>query len=85
MSKKPETIIIIDDRLWRSIARDTYSAATLLALTMTGRVLGIAALSWIGGFLWLLFILYVARNIADDSRKTLAEAQEYLDKLEEPQ
>ncbi len=82
MSKEQETIVIIDDRLWRSIVRDTYSAATLLALTMTGRVLDIAALSWIGGLLWVLFIFSAAQRIFNNNRRTLAEAQEYLEQLE---
>lgn len=82
MSKEQETIVIIDDRLWRSIARDTYSAATLLALTMTGRVLGIAALSWIGGLLWVVFIFSAAQRIFNNNRRTLAEAQECLEQLE---
>jgi len=83
MSNDTETIVIVDDRLWRSIVRDTYSAAILLALTMIGRVLDIAVLSWIGGLFWVVFIFSAAQRIFNNNRRTLAEAKDYIEELEE--
>lgn len=59
---------------------------TLILLDHDGleiaRVLGIAALSWIGGLLWVVFIFSAAQRIFNNNRRTLAEAQECLEQLE---
>lgn len=78
-------IIVSDDRLWKSIARDTYSFVTLLSMVGIGWLIDSAALQWIGGMMWILFTLARVSKAATDRRMTISEAREYLDKLESSQ
>ncbi|NOX41188.1 MAG: hypothetical protein GXP05_11960 [Alphaproteobacteria bacterium] len=74
-------LVIVDDRLWRSIARDTYTYGLLLALTGIGYVLGISALTWIRGIIWMIAIVSKVSGL-HKGHVTISEAREYLDKLE---
>lgn len=83
MADDNKRIIISDDRLWKSIARDTYSGAVLLALVLLGWWIGSAALQWIGGIVWILFLFGRAANTLQKYRFTITEARDELDRLEQ--
>lgn len=83
MADDNKRIIISDDRLWKSIARDTYSGAVLLALVLLGWWIGSAALQWIGGIVWILFLFGRAANTFQKYRFTITEARDELDRLEQ--
>lgn len=80
--EKPRTIVIIDDRLWRSVAKDTYTFGLLTAVTAVGYFLGISALSWIGGLMWIVAIIARSSQQMKNAEMTIHEAREFLDKLE---
>ncbi len=80
---KPKTVVIVDDRLWRSVARDSYTFGLLAALTAVGYVLGISALSWIGGLLWMIVIISWAARLEKSNRMTIAKARALLEQMEE--
>ena len=82
MTDTEKTITIVDDRMWRSVARATYSYGMLLALTGVGYVLGITALTWIGGLLWILLIFLRAQKSDTSDRLTIEQARRKLDEMD---
>ena len=80
--EKPKTIVIVDDRLWRSVARDTYTFGLLTAVTAVGYFLDISALSWIGGLMWIVVIIARSDQRVRNSTMTIKEARKLLDQLE---
>jgi uncharacterized membrane protein YiaA len=79
---KTEIIVLADDRLWKSVARDTWTAIVLGGLTMLGWWAGSTALQWIGGFFAVLFIMGRVTAMTVKSRYTIAEARAKLDEYE---
>lgn len=77
-----KTIIIRDDRMWKSIIQDVISAGSLLALVGVGLWLESSALQWIGGIIWMLWLVGWLVSLEKGSKKTIKEAREYLDGLE---
>lgn len=81
MSNDKKFIIIKDDRLWKSISRDTYSIGALLLAVGLGVVLDSTALQWIAGIAWILVIIGKASG---EIKKvvTIKEARALLDAWE---
>jgi hypothetical protein len=79
---KIEIIVLADDRLWKSVARDAWTAIVLGGLTMLGWWVGSTALQWIGGLFAVLFMISRVTATTVKSRYTLAEARAKLDELE---
>ena len=75
-------IILRDDRFWKSVASDTYSAAILVSVTLLGWSVGSSALQWIGGLFAILFMAARATSNAAKSRYTIEQARAELDRLE---
>ena len=80
MSDEREYILVVDDRLWKSVSRDIVSIVTLFAMVGVGYVLGSVALQWIGGLIWILWI--IARVDAQRKKMTISQARKRLDELE---
>jgi hypothetical protein len=76
-------IVIVDDRIWKSVASDTWTATVLGGLTMLGWWVGSGALQWIGGAMAILWIFGRAcLKMGADNKKTISEARRLLDDLE---
>ena len=82
MSDDAKHIIINDDRLLKSIIRDTYTFAGLLACVGIGVWVSSTALQWTGGIMWVLAVISIAYRKANSNRKTIKDAKAYLDELE---
>lgn len=85
--KQPEHkfIILRDDRFWKSVASDTYSAVILASLTLLGWSVGSSALQWIGGILGIFYIFAIASKNIRESRYTIEQARDELCRLEKEQ
>lgn len=84
MAEKVTTIIILHETLWQSVVRDTYTFGALAAVVGLGVYLESAALQWIGGIIWMMWLLSRAARLAGDksSRLTVEEARRKLDDIE---
>jgi hypothetical protein len=83
MSEK-RFFVVIDDRLWKSAARDLISCCSLLVAVAVGVVVDSSALQWIGGLMWVLwFFARTSRDVKNKTYGTIAEARAALDELEE--
>lgn len=74
--------ILVDDRMWRSIARDLFSIAVFLAMVGIGWLAGSAALQWVGAILWFLLIFQRTDRQRKSQTMTIAKARQFLDNLE---
>lgn len=77
----PIKLVIIDDRLPLSIARDLVSIGTLTAAVGLGVWLDSVALQWIAGILWILIVIGKGLKLKED-KYTIAQARTKLDELE---
>lgn len=76
---KTHTIVIADDRLWKSVISDIVTFAMILAVIGIGVVLDSSAMQWTGAL--MLWCIAIGRAFGHKN-KTIAEAREYLDNLE---
>lgn len=73
-------VIVLRETLRESIISDTYSLLIAFAMIVPGYLLGINALQWAGAVAF--FITLLAMGFNSKTKMTIAEAREYLDKLE---
>lgn len=81
MSKSPE-LIVIHETIAKSWMKDASTLALFLALIGIGVFLQSSAMQWIGAIIGFVTILVTASGLKAKSRKTIAEARQYLDELE---
>lgn len=82
MSGESKLVIIVDDRLWRSVGRDVVSIGGLIVAVGIGVLIDSSALQWIAGLGWVAAIL--GRVMGSASNKyTISAAREKLDELEQ--
>lgn len=79
--KKTKFIVICDERLWKSMATDAVSTVSLISSVLVGVYIGSDALQWIGGIIWILWILARLGNV-NSGHMTIDEARKKLDELE---
>lgn len=82
MKLKPDMVVIIDDRLWKSIASDAVSTFILLATVGLGWFLDSTALQWIAGIIWFLGMIGKLEGRKKQGKMTISEARDFLNKLE---
>ena len=75
-------VVLVDDRLWKSVGRDVVSMVTLVAMVGVGVLLQSSALQWVGAIIWFLWIIGKAASVDKKHKMTIAQAREFLDKLE---
>lgn len=73
-------VIVIRETLRESIISDTYSLMIAFGMMLPGYLLDIAALQWLGAVMFIITLLAMGFN--SKTKMTIAEAREYLDKLE---
>lgn len=83
MADRTKTIVLVDDRFWKSFFRDIWTAVVLCGLTMLGWWVGSPALQWIGGFFAVLFIVGRAVTIGIKNQFTISEARAELERIAE--
>lgn len=74
-------VIVIRETLRESIVSDTYTYLIAIGMMLPGYLLDIAALQWIGAVMFIITLLSMSIN--SKTKMTIAEARDYLDKLEE--
>lgn len=74
-------VIVIRETWQESIINDTYTYLIAIGMMLPGYLLDIAALQWIGAVMFIITLLSMSIN--SKTKMTIAEAREYLDKLEE--
>jgi hypothetical protein len=74
-------VIVIRETLRESIISDTYSLMIAFGMMLPGYLLDINALQWLGAVMFIITLLAMGFN--SKTKLTIAEAREYLDKLEE--
>lgn len=80
MTEKTKVIVIRET--WKeSIISDTYSYLIAIGMMLPGYLLDINALQWLGAVMFIITLLAMGAN--SKVKMTIAEAREYLDKLEE--
>ncbi len=77
-----DKIIVIKEPLFQSIARDTYSFTTLLAMVGIGIWLNSGVLQFIGGVTFIWFSYVKAINLRGKFSCTIDEARAKLDEWE---
>lgn len=81
MKEEKELIVIVDQRMWQSIASDAVSFGLLALAMFVGVALNSAALQWVGGIVWILHLFGMgARKL--NTRLTIEQARAKLDELE---
>ncbi|PCJ24128.1 MAG: hypothetical protein COA96_10305 [SAR86 cluster bacterium] len=78
---KTKIIVIVDDRLWKSIARDIGTLTMGVAFMSIGSVLDNNSMEVAGFIAWALFLL---SKVSESKTKTVKEARAILDEMEEP-
>ena len=73
-------IVIVDDRLWKSIVRDAVTLAVGLVLMGVGSMMNNGAMEVAGFIVWARYLLSKARRASPC--KTLTEARDRLDALD---
>lgn len=81
MSKSPE-VVIIHETIAKSWLRDLSTFTLLAALIGLGVLLDSAAMQWIGAIIGFITIVARAVGAHKSSRKTIAQARQFLDELE---
>jgi len=76
---KPE-IIILNETLGKSIAKNAASFCTIVAIIGVGVVLDSAAMQWLGALIWMLWLL--AKASMRGNTLTIEEARRRLDEIE---
>lgn len=80
MTEKTKVIVIRET--WKeSIISDTYSYLIAISMMVPGYLLDINALQWLGAVMFIITLLAMGAN--SKVKMTVAEARDYLDKLEE--
>ena len=73
-------VIVIRETLRESIISDTYSLMIAFGMMLPGYLLDINALQWLGAVMFIITLPAMGFN--SKTKMTIAEAREYLDKLE---
>jgi uncharacterized membrane protein YdjX (TVP38/TMEM64 family) len=81
MADKP-IIVVVDDTLWKSIARDAVTFLTLAALTLFGWWIGSVALEWVGVMFAALFLFGRQYNSFENRQYTPEQARAEIDRIE---
>lgn len=79
--KNETTIVLIDDRLSLSAARDAFSFGTLVAMIAVGWLLDSSAMQWVGAIVWFMWLIGRATSLAKVSRCTPEQARERIDAI----
>lgn len=82
MDEDKKFIIVVDDRLWKSIGRDVFTFGSLLAVVCLGILLNSAVLQWICGIIWAVAVLSKVFSETKKNKFTISEARAELDRLE---
>ena len=82
MTKSPE-VVIIHETIAKSWLRDLSTFTLFVALIGLGVLLGSAAMQWIGAIIGFITIVIRASGTHKSSRKTIAQARQFLDELED--
>ena len=77
-----KNVIVIHETVAKSWARDASTLALFVALIGIGVFLESTAMQWIGAIVGFVAIVGRASKTHNDARMTIAEAREFLDKLE---
>ena len=81
MADSREVIVVVKN--WPdTILHDLASVATFVVMIGTGVYLESTAMQWIGGLMWLLWVVSFASIVAKKGRMTIAQARKRLDELE---
>lgn len=75
-------VIFIHETLPKSLARDALSVTMLALMVAPGYLLGIPAMEWIGGLLFLFWVISVVTATQDRARMTTDEARGRLDQID---
>lgn len=82
MSEQENVFLSIkDDRLWKSIAADAFTAISLTVCVFVGWLLDSQALQWFGAVIWILTFMSMMSNLSKP-RMTIEQARKELDRLE---
>jgi hypothetical protein len=81
MADKP-IIVVVDDTLWKSIARDAMSFMVLTGFVMLGWWVDSAPLQWLGGCFWLLFIINRVFQLHTKHQYSPEQARAEIDRIE---
>jgi len=82
MTSKPR-IIIVHETLAESIAKDAVSTIALLASIAVGVWISSAALQWMAGVIWVLWIISKSMSVGSkDNWLTVEQARKRLDEIE---
>lgn len=80
MEKEP-MIIVVDDRLSKSVGRDLVTFGSLVLVMSVSVLLQSEAMQWITGGLWVIWLFARAIGAGKANRMTLDEARAKLDVL----
>lgn len=81
MSKSPE-VVIIHETVAKSWLRDLSTFTLFAALIGLGVLLDSGAMQWMGAIIAFITIVARASGTHRRSRKTIAQARQFLDELE---
>lgn len=81
-TKAGSEVIFVQESIWESIVKDTYSSIVLLSYVAIGWFLDISVLQWIGALIWMIWVGTKLSGSHAKSKCSIAEARRRLDELE---
>lgn len=75
-------VIVLKEPLGLSIVRDLVSTACLIGAVGLGVWIDSAALQWVAGIVWLLWLPVKAMALLGNSKMTIEQARKKLDEIE---
>ena len=83
MKNNEQIIMLVDDRLFKSLLSDACTVISFVAMIGIGVLLESSAMQWVGALMWMMAVIGKAALISSKQRYTISEARSELDKLED--